>query len=107
MPRRPVGPLRRFLLSDSSDDSSNTPEGDFTDEELDEVGRQIAEELTDEGWIKIEDPNESTNDIERAVLKWKKNITEEGVERKMMHNYIKAYTDLSDEEIDERLDDIL
>ena len=107
MSRRPVGPLRRLLFTNSSDDSSEEDEDSFSEEQLDELERRVAQELTDEGWIKIEDPYESTNDIEHAVLKWKERINEEGVERRMMHNYIKAYTDLSDEEIEERLDDIL
>lgn len=107
MTRRPVGPLRRLLFTDTDEDSDEPSEEDFSEEQLDQLEEHVSKQLTDEGWIKVQDPNEATSDVERAVLNWKKKINEEGVERKMMHNYIKAYTDLSDEEIEQRLDDIL
>lgn len=106
MARRPVGPLRRLLFSDRSDSDLDTEEEVEEEPESVPTREEIEQELTDEGWVKIEDPFKAENEIEYTIRKWRERINQEGVERKMIHNYMKAYTDLSDEEIEERLDEV-
>lgn len=89
--KRPIGPVRgsiRDKISDYSQD--NDQQEDVGQPQEPNEDAQVANGKVD-------------NDLHSMISKWKKNINSEEAQRKMLKNYIDAYVDLTDEEMDEVL----
>jgi len=77
--RKPIGPIRRRVLYNDESEDSNV------DDNLD-----IDEKTKDNVYNMMEN--------------WRNNIRTEEAERKMLKNYVQAYVDISDEDMEELLD---
>jgi len=81
--RKPIGPIRRRLLYDDSEDSDQS-----TEEKLDELTAEV---------------NGSKKNVHNMVENWKQSINSDEAQRRMIENYVRSYIDISDEEMEEVL----
>lgn len=89
--KRPIGPVRGSLRDKISEYSQS-------DDQQDDVGQPQEHE----GDNQLSN-DKVGNDLHDMISKWKRNINSDEAQKKMLKNYIDAYVDLTEEEMEEVL----
>lgn len=96
--RKPIGPIRRKLLYSDSEDSESdeasgstphTPRGSTDD--------------SDNPYGNVDIKKQKQKNMYDMVENWRQSVRTEEAERRMVENYIRAYVDISDEEMEQVL----
>lgn len=89
--KRPIGPVRGSLRDKISEYSQS-------DDQQEDVGHP--QEHEDDNQLSNDKVG---NDLHDMISKWKRNINSDEAQKKMLKNYIDAYVDLTEEEMEEVL----